>query len=87
MQEKIAINPTNQAYRALQQDAQIRRDARSTPPGKNQPITKDDLTALFGALIRAIQENGGPVIIGDDTIYRSYNRARQSQSIMMGGVV
>lgn len=87
MQEKISINPTNQAYRALQQDAQIRRDARSTPPGKNQPITKDDLTALFGALIRAIQENGGPVIIGDDTIYRSYNRARQSQSIMMGGVV
>lgn len=87
MQEEISINPTNQAYRALQQDAQIRRDARPTPPGKNQPITKDDLTALFGALIRAIQENGGPVIIGDDTIYRSYNRARQSQAIMTGGVV
>ena len=85
MQEEISINPTNQAYRALQQDAQIRRDARPTPPGKNQPITKDDLTALFGALIRAIQENGGPVIIGDDTIYRSYNRARQSQAIMTGG--
>ena len=87
MQEEISINPTNQAYRALQQDAQIRRDARPTPPGKSQPITKDDLTALFGALIRAIQENGGPVIIGDDTIYRSYNRARQSQAIMTGGVV
>ena len=67
MQEEISINPTNQAYRALQQDAQIRRDARPTPPGKNQPITKDDLTALFGALIRAILENGGPVIIKDDT--------------------
>lgn len=87
MQEEISINPTNQAYRALQQDAQIRRDARPAPPGKNQPITKDDLTALFGALIRAIQENGGPVIIGDDTIYRSYNRARQSQAIVTGGVV
>lgn len=37
------------------------------------------------AIVQAVQENGGDIVIGDDVIYRSFNRARQSQSIMLGG--
>lgn len=88
MQKSLALDTTGLATRAIQQDAQVRREPRSAQrQARNQAITKDDLTALVGTIIRAIQDNGGPVIIGDETIYRSYNRARQSQSIMMGGVV
>lgn len=37
------------------------------------------------AIVQAVQENGGDIVIGDDVIYHSFNRARQSQSIMLGG--
>lgn len=47
----------------------------------------DAINMAARAIVQAVQENGGDIIIGDDTIYRSYNRARQSQSIMMGGVI
>ena len=88
MQKSLALDTTGLATRAIQQDAQVRREPRSAQrQARSQAITKDDLTALVGAIIQAIQDNGGPVIIGDETIYRSYNRARQSQAIMMGGVV
>ena len=88
MQKYLALDTTGLATRAIQQDAQVRREPRSAQrQARSQAITKDDLTALVGTIIQAIQDNGGPVIIGDETIYRSYNRARQSQSIMMGGVV
>lgn len=88
MQKSLALDTTGLATRALQQDAQIRRDPRPATQGRNgQTITLDDLTRLVTLVVQAIQENGGPVIIGDETIYRSYNRARQSQAIMMGGVV
>lgn len=88
MQKSLALDTTGLATRAIQQDAQVRREPRSAQrQARSQAITKDDLTALVGTIIQAIQDNGGPVIIGDETIYRSYNRARQSQSIMMGGVV
>ena len=88
MQKSLALDTTGLATRAIQQDAQVRREPRSAQrQARSQAITKDDLTALVGTIIQAIQNNGGPVIIGDETIYRSYNRARQSQSIMMGGVV
>lgn len=88
MRQALPLDVNGQAVHALQQDAQIRRDPRPAPQGRsNQTITLDDLTRLVTLVIQAIQENGGPVIIGDDAIYRSYNRARQSQSIMMGGVV
>ena len=88
MQKSLALDTTGLATRAIQQDAQVRMEPRSSQrQARSQAITKDDLTALVGTIIQAIQDNGGPVIIGDETIYRSYNRARQSQSIMMGGVV
>lgn len=88
MRQALPLDVNGQAVRALQQDAQIRRDPRPATQGRNgQTITLDDLTRLVTLVVQAIQENGGPVIIGDETIYRSYNRARQSQSIMMGGVV
>lgn len=88
MQKSLALDTTGLATRAIQQDAQVRREPRSAQrQARSQAITKDDLTALVGTIIQAIQDNGGPVIIGDETIFRSYNRARQSQSIMMGGVV
>lgn len=45
----------------------------------------DAVDAAARAIVQAVQENGGDVIIGDESIYRSYNRARQSQAIMMGG--
>ena len=88
MQKSLALDTTGLATRAIQQDAQVRREPRSAQrQARNQAITKDDLTALVGTIIRAIQDNGGPVIIGDETIYRSYNRARQSQAIVTGGLV
>lgn len=45
----------------------------------------DAVNAAARTIVQAVQENGGDVIIGDESIYRSYNRARQSQAIMMGG--
>ena len=88
MRQALPLDVNGQAVHALQQDAQIRRDPRPAPQGRsNQTITLDDLTRLVTLVIQAIQENGGPVIIGDETIYRSYNRARQSQAIVTGGLV
>lgn len=88
MRQALPLDVNGQAVHALQQDAQIRRDPRPAPQGRsNQTITLDDLTRLVTLVIQAIQENGGPVIIGDDAIYRSYNRARQSQAIVTGGLV
>lgn len=46
----------------------------------------DAVNAAARAIVQAVQENGGDVIIGDESIYRSYNRARQSQAIVMGGI-
>ena len=45
----------------------------------------DAIQAAARAIVQAVQENGGDIVIGDDTIYRSYNRARASQAIVMGG--
>lgn len=88
MRQALPLDVNGQAVRALQQDAQIRRDPRPATQGRNgQTITLDDLTRLVTLVVQAIQENGGPVIIGDETIYRSYNRARQSQAIVTGGLV
>lgn len=88
MRQALPLDVNGRAVRALQQDAQIRRDPRPATQGRNgQTITLDDLTRLVTLVVQAIQENGGPVIIGDETIYRSYNRARQSQAIVTGGLV
>ena len=43
------------------------------------------INAAAASIVRAVAENGGDLVIGDDVIYRSYNRARQSQAIVTGG--
>lgn len=69
MRQALPLDVNGQAVRALQQDAQIRRDPRPATQGRNgQTITLDDLTRLVTLVVQAIQENGGPVIIGDETI-------------------
>lgn len=88
MRQTLPLDVNSQAVHALQQDDPVRRQPRPATQGRNgQTITLDDLTRLVTLVVQAIQENGGPVIIGDETIYRSYNRARQSQAIVTGGLV
>lgn len=62
----------------------------SAPPQYNQASTQgisfEQMQALFAMLISVIRETSGDVVIGDDVIYRAYNRARQSQAIVTGGV-
>lgn len=53
--------------------------------GGSDRAVLDAINMAARAIVQAVQENGGDLVIGDDTIYRSYNRARQSQSIMTGG--
>ena len=43
------------------------------------------INAAAASIVRAVAENGGDLVVGDDVIYRSYNRARQSQAIVTGG--
>lgn len=56
----------------------------SARPGSDRSVL-DAINAAARAIVQAVQENGGDIVIGDDTIYRSYNRARASQAIVMGG--
>ena len=56
----------------------------SARPGSDRSVL-DAMNAAARAIVQAVQENGGDIVIGDDTIYRSYNRARASQAIVMGG--
>ena len=43
------------------------------------------ITAATRSIVQAVQESGGEVVIGDDVIYRSYNRERSSRAIVTGG--
>lgn len=43
------------------------------------------ITAATRSIVQAVQESGGKVVIGDDVIYRSYNRERASRAIVTGG--
>lgn len=43
------------------------------------------ITAATRSIVQAVQESGGDVVIGDDVIYRSYNRERSSRAIVTGG--
>lgn len=53
--------------------------------GQTDRAVLDAINLAAKAIVQAVQENGGDIVIGDDTIYRSYNRARASQAIVMGG--
>lgn len=43
------------------------------------------ITAATRSIVQAVQANGGEIVIGDDVIYRSYNRERASRAIVTGG--
>lgn len=75
----------------LQSTARLRSAIAAGTPSAATVGSRSDralLDAIHAAareIVQAVQENGGDLVIGDDTIYRSYNRARQSQAIVTGG--
>lgn len=86
MRQTLPLDADGQAARALQQDAQFRREPRPAHQGRGgQAITLDEMTGLVTLIIQAIRENGGPIIIGDEIIGRANDRYRQDRSIITGG--
>lgn len=86
MRQTLPLDADGQAARALQQDAQFRREPRPAHQGRGgQAITLDEITGLVNLIIQAIRENGGPIIIGDEIIGRANDRYRQDRAIMTGG--
>lgn len=86
MRQTLPLDADGQAARALQQDAQFRREPRPAPQGRGgQSITLDEITGLVNLIIQAIRENGSPIIIGDEIIGRANDRYRQDRAIMTGG--
>ena len=86
MRQTLPLDADGQAARALQQDAQFRREPRPAPQGRGgQSITLDEITGLVNLIIQAIRENGGPIIIGDEIIGRANDRYRQDRAIITGG--
>lgn len=75
----------------LQSTSRLRSTIAAGTPSVNSVGSQADhavldaINAAARTIVQAVQENGGEIIIGDDVIYRSFNRARQSQSIMLGG--
>lgn len=87
MRQTLPLDADGQAARALQQDAQFRREPRPAHQGRGgQAITLDEMTGLVTLIIQAIRENGGPIIIGDEIIGRANDRYRQDRAIMTGGM-
>lgn len=59
----------------------------SAPGGTaGEGITYKDMLNVANVIVQAIENNGAEVVIGDDVIYRSYNRARDSEAIVRGGL-
>lgn len=86
MRQTLPLDADGQAARAMQQDAQFRREPRPAPQGRGgQAITLDEMTGLVTLIIQAIRENGGPIIIGDEIIGRANDRYRQDRAIITGG--
>lgn len=75
----------------LQSTSRLRSTIAAGTPSVNSVGSQADHAVLDAinvaarTIVQAVQENGGEIVIGDDVIYRSFNRARQSQSIMLGG--
>ncbi len=74
----------------LQSTSRLRSTIAAGTPSVNSVGSQADhavldaINAAARTIVQAVQENGGEIVIGDDVIYRSFNRARQSQSIMLG---
>lgn len=56
----------------------------STPSGR-EIVDFTPVLAVLNNILAELHNSSGDIVIGDDVIYRSFNRARQSQSIMLGG--
>ena len=75
----------------LQSTSRLRSTIAAGTPSVNSVGSQADhavldaINAAARTIVQAVQENGGDIVIGDDVIYRSFNRARQSQSIILGG--
>lgn len=75
----------------LQSTSRLRSTIAAGTPSVNSVGSQADhavldaVNAAARTIVQAVQEKGGEIVIGDDVIYRSFNRARQSQSIMLGG--
>ena len=75
----------------MQSTARLYSTIAAGTPGTTAVSSQSDrelinaINTAARAIVQAVQENGGDIVIGDDVIYRSVNRARQSQSIMLGG--
>ena len=59
-------------------------NAASTPSGRGI-VDFTPVLAVLNNILAELHNSSGDIVIGDDVIYRSFNRARQSQSIMLGG--
>lgn len=73
---------------SLQSDVRLALTASgsvaSTPSGR-QIVDFTPVLAVLNNILAELHNSSGDIVIGDDVIYRSFNRARQSQSIMLGG--
>lgn len=79
--DDLGLQSTSRLRSAIAAGAPPSASSRS---GSDRAVL-DAINTAARAIVQAVQENGGDLVIGDDTIYRSYNRARQSQAIMTGG--
>lgn len=73
---------------SLQSDVRLALTASgsvaSTPSGR-EIVDFTPVLAVLNNILAELHNSSGEIVIGDDVIYRSFNRARQSQSIMLGG--
>ena len=67
----------------LQSTSRLRSTIAAGTPSVNSVGSQADhavldaINAAARTIVQAVQENGGEIVIGDDVIYRSFNRARQ----------
>ena len=87
----LGTGMTDELQSAIPNTVRLRSTIAAGTPGTTATRSTSDrdllnaINAAARAIVQAVQENGGDIVIGDESIYRSYNRARQSQSIMLGG--
>ncbi len=87
----LGTGMTDELQSTIPNTVRLRSTIAAGTPGTTATRSTSDRDLLNAintaarAIVQAVQENGGDIVIGDDIIYRSFNRARQSQSIMLGG--
>lgn len=87
----LGTGMTDELQSTIPNTVRLRSTIAAGTPGTTATRSTSDRDLLNAintaahAIVQAVQENGGDIVIGDDVIYRSFNRARQSQSIILGG--